>query len=103
MVRIIATDRAGKTHEIDATAGQPLMHCLNEQSDVEATCGGVASCGTCHIYVEGAWADKLPPRKEDEKILLDGQLHCRENSRISCQIPVTDQMDGLTLTIAPGE
>lgn len=101
MVEIIATDRAGITRKITAAAGEPLMYCLSEQTDVEATCGGVASCGTCHIYVEGA--ERLPPRNEDEINLLEGQLYCQENSRISCQITVTDDMNGLTLTVAPGD
>lgn len=103
MVKIIATDRSGELHEIDAAVGDPLMYCLNERTDVEATCGGCASCGTCHIYVADGWVKILPPRHEDENSLLEGLVNTRPASRIACQIIVANDMNGLTLTIAPGD
>lgn len=66
-----------------------------------ALCGGCCSCATCHVFVDDAWTDELPPPSEDESDLLDSSDHRSDASRLSCQIPFTAALDGLRVTIAP--
>jgi 2Fe-2S ferredoxin len=105
MPKVRATDRAGVEHAIEASNGHPLMQALRDGgAGVLGTCGGVCSCGTCHVYVDPAWADKLPPKGEDETMMLDaigevGEL--KPGSRLSCQIPMSDELDGIVVTVAP--
>jgi ferredoxin, 2Fe-2S len=101
MISITVTDRSGATIAVDATEGDPLMHSLRAEAGVEATCGGSASCGTCHVYVEEDWVERLSDPDANERDLLDGLLDVRPNSRISCQIVVRQWMDGLALEVAP--
>jgi 2Fe-2S ferredoxin len=70
---------------------------------VAAICGGMCSCATCHIYVDPAWAEKLPPPMSDERDLLSELAHHRENSRLSCQVEITQALSGLKVTIAEDE
>lgn len=80
------------------------MHALSEQDvGIEAICGGCLSCATCHIYVDGPSPETLPAPAEEEQDLLDGLLHVRENSRLSCQIEVTPDLEGLEISVAPPE
>ena len=65
-----------------------------------ALCGGCCSCATCHVHIDPAFADKLPQMSDDENDLLDSSDHRDENSRLSCQIPLTAELDGMTVTIA---
>jgi ferredoxin, 2Fe-2S len=101
MVRIRVTDRSGATLLLEARVGEPVMHSLRAEAGVEATCGGSASCGTCHVYVEGGWIGRLPDADANERSLLDGLLDVRPTSRISCQIVVVQSMEGLALVVAP--
>ena len=64
-------------------------------------CGGCCSCATCHVYVDPAFADKLPAISADESDLLDSSDHRNATSRLSCQLPMTAALDGLKVTIAP--
>ena len=66
-----------------------------------ALCGGCCSCATCHVYVDPAFADSLPAMSEDENDLLDSSDHRNDTSRLSCQVVLTDALDGLRVTIAP--
>ena len=66
-----------------------------------ALCGGCCSCATCHIFVDPAFADKLPPMSDDENDLLDSSDHRKETSRLSCQLAFTPALDGLKVEIAP--
>ncbi len=75
----------------------------NHDIDLEAICGGCCSCATCHIYVDEAWTDKIPPREEDEYELVNSTDHYQENSRLSCQIPFKNKLDGIAVIIAPEE
>jgi 2Fe-2S ferredoxin len=79
-----------------------LMRVLWEAGfdDILALCGGVCSCGTCHVYIDEG-ADTLPPMNADEDALLEGSSRRRATSRLSCQLLVTDEFDGLRLTVAP--
>jgi 2Fe-2S ferredoxin len=105
MPRITVTGRDDDVREIDALASQTLMEALRDANfELEALCGGCCSCATCHVYIEPALADRLPPIQQDEEYLLDSSDHRRPGlSRLSCQVRVTDDMEGIRLSIAPAE
>ena len=101
MAVIHVTNRAGEQHTVEAKPGNTIMEILRDaEMDVEAICGGCCSCATCHVIVDDAYAAKLPEISEDESDLLDGSEHRVENSRLSCQVAVTPELDGMTVTIA---
>ncbi len=103
-MKISVTDRDGNAHETDGTEGYKLMEALCDLDyGVEAICGGMCSCATCHVYVAADWAGILPAMEADEEELLDA-LECRQpNSRLSCQIELNAGLDGIAVTIAPEE
>jgi 2Fe-2S ferredoxin len=103
MPEIIVTDRAGATTTMAAKIGESLMVILrdNGMDELLALCGGCCSCATCHVYIEPDVAAKLPSPSADEDELLDSSSHRRENSRLSCQVKMTDALSGLRVTIAP--
>src|SRR3546814_17444700 len=72
----------------------------NGFDELLALCGGCCSCATCHVHVDPAFLDQLPAMSEDENDLLESSDHRATNSRLSCQLPFTDQLDGLNMTIA---
>ena len=96
------TDLAGNETTLDASSGDTLMEALrdNGYDDVLAICGGVCSCSSCHCYIEGDWLEKLTPPSEDEHQLVNSTEHYQENSRLSCQVTLTDDMDGMVVKIA---
>ena len=76
MPRITVTARDGETRELDAPASLTLMEVLRDENfDIEALCGGCCSCATCHVYIDPAFAERLPPIGADEDLLLDGSCH----------------------------
>jgi len=95
--------RDGTEQVVDAASNISVMENIRDSGGDEllALCGGCCSCATCHVYVEEAFFEKLPPMKEDENDLLDGSSHRRPNSRLSCQIKFGPELDGLRVTIAP--
>ncbi len=102
-MRIIVTDQQGQTHEIDAIEGWRVMEIIRDAGlPIKAECGGCASCATCHVYVDEEWLSKLYPMREDEQDLLDTAPDVQDNSRLSCQILMSEELDGLRLTLAPG-
>ncbi len=104
MIRINVTDRFGDHHELQGESGDRLMEILREVPwGVEAICGGMCSCATCHVYVDPQWQDKFDDREADEEELLDFLDHRQEGSRLSCQLELGDEHDGLTVTLAPEE
>ena len=102
MPKLIVTTREGETSEIDVADGLTVMEAIRDNGfdELLALCGGCCSCATCHVHVDPAFKDKLPAMSEDEDDLLDSSDHRTENSRLSCQIPFTDDLDGLKVTIA---
>ena len=104
LVKITVTNTDGTIHmvEIPMDPNENLMHVLKEQDfDVPGACGGLASCGTCHI---GILAGEVPVEVgEDEEFMLDGLPNVQENSRLSCQIPVVAELDGLKIQILGDE
>jgi len=103
MPEIIVTKRNGETSAISAKAGISLMEALRDGGfdEVLALCGGCCSCATCHVFIDPAFADQMPAVSADENELLDSSDHRNANSRLSCQIKLSDSLDGLKVTIAP--
>lgn len=105
MPTIHVTTRSGAKVEIEATNGRSLMENLRGGGieEILALCGGNCSCATCHVFVAEEWLDRLPPMGADEDDLLDSADARQPNSRLSCQIPVTEDLDQLRVTVAPEE
>jgi 2Fe-2S ferredoxin len=102
MARMIVVDRDGKEHDIEAKPGLKVMEILRELDyGVAAICGGLCSCATCHVYVDGDWTGRLPKPQSDELELLKELPDFNDaTSRLSCQVDFTDALSGLKLTIA---
>ena len=91
----------GTSSEVAALAGDSVMETAidNDIDGIIAECGGACSCATCHVYVDEAWVDKLPAPDPLEDGMLDCVLDRQANSRLSCQIRLTDELDGLTVRV----
>jgi 2Fe-2S ferredoxin len=105
MPRITFIEDNGTTHVVDAAVGQSVMEAAttNMIPGVIGECGGSCSCATCHVYVDEAWFGKLPPADEMELGMLEGAVEPGPQSRLSCQIKITDEMDGLVARIPSGQ
>lgn len=103
MPKLLIITRDGAEHAIDGQVGLSVMDNIRASSidELLALCGGCCSCATCHVQVDTDLIDKLCPMSEDEDDLLDGSEHRDTTSRLSCQLMVTDEFDGLRVTIAP--
>ncbi|WP_407175855.1 2Fe-2S iron-sulfur cluster-binding protein [Bradyrhizobium sp. STM 3562] len=102
MPRITFIHPDGRDETVEADTGATVMvTALTHGLDgILAECGGNAMCATCHVYVDPAWLDKLPPRSNEEDALLDGTAaECQPNSRLSCQIKITPELEGLVLRL----
>ena len=102
MPKLTVVTREGEERTVEAAAGLSVMEAIRDNGfdELLALCGGCCSCATCHVHVDPAFADKLPPMSADEDDLLDSSDDRDERSRLSCQIPFTDDLDGLKVTIA---
>lgn len=102
MPRLIVTTRSGETREVEAAAGLTVMEAIRDNGfdELLALCGGCCSCATCHVHVDPEFHALLPALTVDEDDLLDSSDDRDENSRLSCQIPFTDALDGLRVRIA---
>ncbi len=102
MPEITVTDREARQHSLELTPGSTLMETIRNAGidELLALCGGCCSCATCHVHVDPAFADRLSPMSEDENDLLDSSEHRDATSRLSCQIKLTAEMDGLRVRIA---
>lgn len=99
---ITVVDREGGEHKVEATAGWSVMEIIREFGlPIEAACGGCCACATCHVYIDPAWLERLKPPADDEEMMLDEAYEVQTNSRLSCQLPYTDELDGLKVTLAP--
>ncbi|HET6942662.1 MAG TPA: 2Fe-2S iron-sulfur cluster-binding protein [Sphingomicrobium sp.] len=103
MPTVWATTRGGETREVRAKSGISLKDNLKRggMDEILGLCGGCASCGTCHVYVAEDWLDHLPPIKAEEETILAFSDWREPNSRLSCQIRMTDELEGLCVTVAP--
>ena len=102
MPQITVINQSGEESSVEATNGRTLMETIrdNGYDELLALCGGCCSCATCHVHIDPAFMDKLPKLSEDENDLLDSSDHRNEYSRLSCQIPISDAVEGLKVTIA---
>ncbi|MDF7776258.1 2Fe-2S iron-sulfur cluster-binding protein [Sphingomonas sp. AOB5] len=102
MPKLIVVTREGEEREVTGETGLSVMEVIRENGfdELLALCGGCCSCATCHVHVDPEFAAKLPPMSEDEDDLLDSSSDRNENSRLSCQIQMSDELDGLRVTIA---
>lgn len=103
MVQLKIVSHSGESRIVEASDGRTVMEVIRDNGfdELLALCGGCCSCATCHVFVEDSYADKLPPMGADENDLLDSSDHRTANSRLSCQLPVSAAIDGMTVTIAP--
>jgi 2Fe-2S ferredoxin len=103
MAQMVVVDRDGKEHKIEAKSGLKVMEILRELDyGVAAICGGLCSCATCHVYVDPAWAARLPKPQSDELELLRELPDFKEaTSRLSCQVDFTEALSGIKVAIAP--
>ncbi len=102
MAQLTVVNRDGSEKTIDAQIGLSVMEIIRDAGfdELLALCGGCCSCATCHIHIDAASATKTAPMSEDENDLLDSSSHRNAESRLSCQIPFTAELDGLRVTIA---
>lgn len=93
---------AGDAIVVDAIADMTLMEVAlcNDVPGIVGLCGGICSCATCHVYVDEAWAARLPQPTAEERDMVEGLDNCRPGSRLGCQVTVTDALDGLVVTVA---
>lgn len=103
MAKLTVVTREGQESAIEVENGLSVMEAIRDSGfdELLALCGGCCSCATCHVYVDEEWADKLPPITEDESDLLDSSDHRKSTSRLSCQIKLGSDTDGLRVVIAP--
>jgi len=103
MPKVIIKTREGEELKLSGQAGHSLMETIRDSgvSELQAMCGGCCSCATCHVYIDPAFADSVPPMSEDEDDLLSSSEHRNQYSRLSCQIALNDDLDGLRAEIAP--
>ena len=96
------TTKDGETHALEGVDGWRLMELLRDyKMGVEGLCGGICDCATCHVYVDEDWVERLPEPREEEEAKLDELPTWHENSRLSCQIIWSEELDGLHVTVAP--
>ncbi len=102
MPKLIVVNRSGEESTVEAASGLTVMEAIRDNGfdELLALCGGCCSCATCHVHVDPAFADKLPAMSADEDDLLDSSDDRDASSRLSCQIPFTDDLDGLKVRIA---
>ncbi len=100
MPKVIYVDHEGNKREVEAKVGTTVMEAAvqNMVPGIDADCGGACACATCHVYVDPDWMSKLKARDDMEESMLDFAEDVKETSRLSCQIQLTDELDGITVT-----
>ena len=100
MSKITYKDNQGNSKTIDIENGLTVMEgaIQNDISGIDADCGGAMACATCHVYVEEKWLNKIPKAEEAEVDMIDMAFEPKKNSRLSCQLIVSEELDGLTVT-----
>jgi 2Fe-2S ferredoxin len=97
MTKITYEDNQGNSKTLEVENGLSVMEgaIQNDVQGIDADCGGSMACATCHVYVEEKWLDKIPKAEEAEEDMIDMAFEPKKNSRLSCQLIVTDDLDGL--------
>jgi 2Fe-2S ferredoxin len=100
MTKITFIDAAGQARTVDAEDGSTVMETAlkNAVPGIEAECGGACACATCHVYVDESWVERLGKAEQMEEDMLDFAFDVRPTSRLSCQIKVRPELDGLTVS-----
>ncbi|MDX1291745.1 MAG: 2Fe-2S iron-sulfur cluster-binding protein [Hyphomonas sp.] len=100
MAKITYIDHEGTERVVEAQNGETVMEAAIKNSipGIDADCGGACACATCHVYVDPSFMDKVGEQEEMEKSMLDFAENVQDNSRLSCQITVSDDLDGLKVT-----
>jgi 2Fe-2S ferredoxin len=103
MVKITYIESDGPARAAEGEVGSTVMETAikNNIPGIEAECGGACACATCHVYVDEAWQEKTGGPSPMEEDMLDFAFDVRPNSRLSCQIKVTEELDGLVVTVPP--
>ena len=103
MPKITYIEHNGKSHTIEVPKDLTVMEgaIQNTIPGIDADCGGACACATCHVYVDDKWLNKLHPIDDDEESMLDQAFDVKKNSRLSCQINLSDELDGIELELAP--
>ena len=101
MPKITYIEHSGKSHTIEIANGLSVMEgaVQNNIPGIDADCGGSMACATCHVYVKEEWFNKLPIKEDGEEDMLDMAFEPKKNSRLSCQLMVSDQLDGLVVNL----
>ena len=100
MAKIFFTDHSGTTREVEAKPGTSIMEAAvqNMVPEIDADCGGACACATCHVYVDNAWLSKLKEKDDMEESMLDFAEGVQDNSRLSCQILMSEELDGIKVS-----
>lgn len=101
MPRVVFIEHNGTVHEVDVSTGTSIMQAAVSRAvpGIEGDCGGLCACATCHVYIPDEWKDKCGDPEELEQGILDFAFDVNENSRLGCQIEVTDALDGITVNM----
>jgi len=101
MSKITYIETSGKTHVIEVANGLSVMEgaVQNDIPGIDADCGGAMACATCHVYVKEEWLDKLPNKEDGEEDMLDMAYEPSKFSRLSCQLTVSDELEGLVVKL----
>ena len=101
MPKITYIEHGGKSHTIEVSNGLSVMEgaVQNNIPGINADCGGSMACATCHVYVKEEWFNKLPKKEDGEEDMLDMAFEPKKNSRLSCQLMVSEQLDGLVVDL----
>ena len=101
---LYVTDPDGVEHKLEAPEGWRVMEIIRDFGlPIKAECGGACACATCHVYVDESWLTKLKDPTDEETEMLDEAFEVEDNSRLSCQLIFGKALDGLKVTIAPGD
>ena len=101
MAKVTYIENSGNSHTIEIANGLSVMEgaVQNDIPGIDADCGGGMACATCHVYVKEEWLDKLSKKEDGEEDMIDMAFEPKKNSRLSCQLLVTDELDGLVVNI----
>jgi ferredoxin, 2Fe-2S len=101
VTNITYIENTGERRDVEVRAGLSVMEGARryEIPGIEGDCGGACACATCHVHVEPEWLAKLPPKSEMEETMLDFAIQPKANSRLSCQLRMTSELDGLTVRV----
>lgn len=100
-LKIYVTDQAGVEHTLDAIEGWRVMEIIRDHGlPIKAECGGACACATCHVYVDEDWTDRVVEMGDEEEEMLDEAFEVEDNSRLSCQLIMSEELNGLKVKLA---